>query len=176
MSYTYDGEVRLIDFDTNDEFIDIAIFDEGPSADPHYQIYRYDGQEVYKLGDLDDKALVNGEGKIIPSGYISDFQPVFYSAWLEIEDGEFTVKEKSIDKYLGKKYSLPASDNNTYFIPTDQVPKDFSPDWEAIRHFESTELELIDIIYPYYDNNLLNFYFVKLDGGEKGILYFWEGD
>lgn len=176
MSYSLDGEVRLINFDSNDKFIDLAIFDEGPSGDPHYQIYRYDGKEVYKLGDLDDQALANGQGKIIPSAYISDFQPAFVSAYLEIGDREFITKEKDIDQYLGKVYTLAASDNNSYFIPTDQVPENFSPDWENLRHFETTELRLIDIIYPYYDKRLLNFYFVELDNGEKGILYFWIGD
>lgn len=36
MSYTTDGEVRIIDLDKNDEFIEVAIFDEGPSGDEHY--------------------------------------------------------------------------------------------------------------------------------------------
>ena len=175
MDFTYDGEVRLLDLDKNDDFIEIAFFDEGPSADPHYHIYRYDGEELYRIGHLDDKALVNGEGKIIPSGYISDFEPAFYSAWLEIENKEF-INEKEIDKYLGKEYILHKRKNSIFFVPMKEMPEDFSPYWEETREFETTKLRLMNILYPYYDNNLLNFYFVELANGEKGLLYFWIGD
>lgn len=176
MSFTYDGEVRLLDLDKNDNFIEIAFFDEGPSADPHYHVYRYDGEELYRIGYLGDEALVNEAGKIIPSGYISDFQPAFYSAWLEIENKEFIKKEKEIDKYLGKEYTLHSRENSIFFVPMEEMPDDFSPHWEDTREFETTKLTLIDILYPYYDNNLLNFYFVELASGEKGLLYFWVGD
>lgn len=176
MDFTYDGEVRLLDLDKNDNFIEIAFFDQGPSADPHYHIYRYDGEELYRLGHLGDEALVNGDGKIIPSGYISDFEPAFYSAWLEIEDKEFVRKDKAIDKYLGKEYTLYSRENSIFFVPMEEMPEEFSPNWEDTREFETTKLTLIDIFYPYYDNKLLNFYFVELASGEKGLLYFWVGD
>lgn len=176
MDYTYDGEVRLLDLDKGDEYIDIAFFDEGPSADPHYHIYRYDGKELYLIGYLDDEALVNEEGKIIPSTYVLDFEPAFYSAWLEIENMEFVIKEKEIDKYLGKEYTLHSRENSIFFVPMEEMPKDYSPNWEATREFETTKLTLIDIVYPYDNNNMLNFYFVELASGEKGLLYFWVGD
>lgn len=176
MDNTYDGEVRLLNLDKNDNFIEVAFFDEGPSADPHYHIYRYDGKELYLIGHLGDEALVNGEGEIIPSGYISDFEPAFYSAWLEIENKEFIIKEKEIDKYLVKEYTLHSRENSIYFFPMEEMPEKFSPYWEETREFETTKLMLIDILYPYGNNNLLNFYFVELASGEKGLLYFWMGD
>lgn len=178
MDYTDDGEVHLVDLDKNDGFIDIAFFDEGPSGDPHYQIYRYDGEELYNLGGLYDECLVNGEGRIIPSSYMSDFEPAFYSAWLEIYNNEFIVKEKDIDEYLGKEYTLNIDNkvDSIFFDPMEEMPESFNPAWEDPRKLETTKLTLIDIMRPSYDNNILNFYFVELSSGEKGLLYFWIGD
>lgn len=175
IDYTYDGEVKLLDLDKNDNFIEIAFFDEGPSADPQYHIYRYDGKELYKLGNIDDEALIDGYNKIIPSIYKSHFEPTFYSAWLEVKDDKFIFKNKSVDEYLGKTYTLKKRDS-VFFSTMEEMDKDFQPTWEEARTFETTELKLIELYYPYDDKNFLNFYFVELPSGEKGIMYFWLGD
>ena len=163
MDYTYDGKVSLIDLDRNDKFVEIAVFDEGPSADPNYTFYRYDGKEIYDIGNIGDFALINGDGKLLPKGYISDFEPTFYSAWLEIENNKFIQNINNIDEYLGKKYKLNGRDG-VFFIPMEEMPQDFTPTWEDMREFETIELNLIDIYFP------------ELPSGEKGMLYFWIGD
>lgn len=175
MDHTYDGEVRLLDLDKSDNFIEIAFFDEGPSADPQYHIYRYDGKELYKLGNIDDEALIDGYNKIIPSIYKSDFEPMFYSAWIEVKDDKFVFKNKNVDEYLGKTYTLKKRDS-VFFSPMEEMDEDFQPTWEDTRNFETTELKLLDLSFPYDDKDLLNFYFVELSSGEKGIMYFWLGD
>lgn len=176
MSYTYDGEIHLVDLDENDNFIEIVFFDEGPSADPTYHIYRYDGNELYNIGYVCDKTLINGNGKIIPSGFLSNFEPVFYSNWLEIENNKLILKDKDIDEYLGKRYTLHEIENGVFFVPMEEIPEDFEPKWNDMGGFETTELTLIDIYFPYDSSNLLNFYFVELANGERGMLYFWVGD
>lgn len=86
------------------------------------------------------------------------------------------INNKYIDGYLGKKYTFHERDNGVFFIPMKEIPEDFEPKWNDMRSFETTELTLIDICFPYYDNRLLNFYFVELANGERGMLYFWVGD
>ena len=177
MSFTMDGETRLIDLDEDDEFIEVAYFDEGPSGDPTYYFYRYDGEDFYKLGELDDKGLIDGQGKLIAWIYQSNFEPAFYSAWYEIENKEFTLKEKDTDQYLGKDYRLNES-LNAMFEPMDEMPDEFYPSWDDtyLKDSQGIDLKLIDISKADYDKNLLNFYFVELEDGEKGMLYFWIGD
>lgn len=177
MSFTMDGEVRLIDLDKNDDFIEIAYFDEGPSADPEYHIYRYDNVQLYKIGSLDDRALVNGQGKMIPSLYYSNFQPVFYSAWLEVMNKGFgTLENNNLEEYLNREYTFNPKETNIFFTPMDALPEDFYPEWRDSYDLEASKLKLIDIYHPEYDNNILNFYLVELESGEKGLLYYWLGD
>lgn len=175
MDYTEDGETWLVDLDDKDSFTEIVFFDEGPSADPNYQIYRYDGKEIYYLGSIDDRALVNKKGTLLSSFNVSDFEPKFYSARTEIKDNRFILEENDIKEYLGKKYTLNARDD-VFFIPTDEMPEDFSPTWDKVMPFEKTELELIDVIFYPEGDRVLNFYFVELPSGEKGMMYFWIGD
>ena len=169
------GEVKLLDLDKNDEFIEIAFFDNGPSDDPQYHIYRYDGKGLYEVGNVDDKALLNGNGKALPSVYVSDFQPAFYSSWLEIKDNKFVLKNKSIDEYLGKNYVLDRR-KDVFFVPMKEMPKEFNPPWDNAREFQTTELTLLDVYFPYGNEKILNFYFIELPNGEKGMMYFWIGD
>ena len=175
MDYTEDGEAWLIDLDDKDSFTEIAVFDEGPSGDPNYHIYRYDGKEIYYLGSIDDRALINEKGTLLSSFNVSDFEPKFYSARTEIKGNKFLLEENNIEEYLGKKYTLNSRDD-VFFIPTDEMPEDFSPIWEKPVEFEKTELELIDVFFYPDAERILNFYFVELPSGEKGMMYFWIGD
>lgn len=173
MSYTTDGEVRIIDLDKNDEFIEVAIFDEGPSGDEHYDFFRYDGERLYTIGGIDSRALCNGEGKLLPWLTTSRFEPTFYSAWLEIENDALVEKSNDITGHLGKKYTFAGG--YAYFIPCDEIPKNFEPMWGEPKEFDPIELKLIDIFF-YPDSRILNYYFVELPNGERGMLYFWIGD
>ena len=173
MDYTLDGEVRIIDLDPNDKFLEIAYFDEGPSGDPHYNFYRYDGNELYNIGGLDSSTLFNGEGKLLPGSVVSKFEPKFYSAWYEIEDNQFVKRINNIGSYMGKTYKFNGGE--AYFIPTKEMPNNFEPRWEEQRQFEASEIKVIDV-YFYPEDRNLNFYFVEFPNGGKGMLYFWMGD
>lgn len=100
---------------------------------------------------------------------------MFYSAWLEVEDDKFVLKNKNVDEYLGKTYRFNKRDD-VFFSTMEEMDKDFDPTWEDTRNFETTELKLLELYFPYDDKDPLNFYFVELPSGEKGIMYFWLGD
>lgn len=174
MDYTHNGEVRLVDLDKRDKFIEIAIFDEGPSGDPHYKIFRYDGQKLHEIGQIDSGALMDGQGKLLSQFTVSRFSPRFYSAWCEISNNTFVQKTNDIGKYLGKNYWFDGGE--AFFTPLQGMPVNFEPTWGETEQFEATSIKLIDVYFSYAEDRVLNYYFVEFANGERGMLYFWIGD
>ena len=75
------GEMHIIDIDTRDSFYEIAIFDDGPSGDPCFIFYRYDGKDLYRLGVIDRGAVMDGQGKFISWFHKANyFKPHFFCA------------------------------------------------------------------------------------------------
>jgi hypothetical protein len=177
MDYTTDGEVEIIDLDKNDNYFEVACFDEGPSGDPNYKIYRYDGDKLYYIGDINTfaSALADGKGKVI-SGFNRSiyFTPSFCSECIMVEDNTFVQKIVAIEEYIGKTYEFSGGD--AYFWPCEEMPEQFEMRWEPeyLRRFEVCEIRLLDIYQ--LDNHTLDAYFVELPDGERGMLYFWIGD
>lgn len=163
VDYTLNGEVRLIDLDKNDKFIEIACFDEGPSADPQYQFFRYDGSSLFSLGSVDELCEVNQYGKIISSFFKARLNPSFYSGWYEVENNKFILKSNDIKKYLGKTYSFEGA---AYFSPSETIR--YEVDWSSPKVFKSETVKLLDIGGLTEESRILNNYFVEFLNGEKG--------
>ncbi len=171
------GEVKIIDLDNNDSYAEIAIFDEGPSADPAFSFFRYDGKELYSLGTIDRYALLDGQGKLISWFHsANNFKPQFFSAWVEIKNNEYVITNHNVEQNIGKTYEI----NGTgYFVPLDKNPENYFKhvvwDSDALREFKSTKIKLLDI-HINQDDRTLNWFYVELPDGEKGLMYFWIGD
>lgn len=88
----------------------------------------------------------------------------------------FGSLKNNMEEYLNREYTFNPNDANIFFAPMDIFPEDFNPDWSDTYEFEANKLKLIGIYHPEYDSELLNFYFVELESGEKGLLYYWIGD
>ncbi|WP_313133250.1 hypothetical protein [Anaerocolumna sp.] len=171
------GEMQIIDLDSRDSYVEVAIFDEGPSGDPNFIFFRYDGKELYSLGSIDRYALMDGQGKFISWFHLANnFKPQFFSAWGEFKNNKYVITNQDVEQNIGKTYEL----NGTgYFVPLDKNPENFFDyaiwDFEAMREFKATKIKLLDIhIEP--DNRTLNWFYVELPDGERGLLYFWIGD
>lgn len=171
------GEVQIINLDNRDEYVELAIFDDGPSDDPEFKFFRYDGKELKSLGSIDRGGLMDGQGKLISWFNISNyFEPHFFSAWGVFGDGKFVTTNHDVEQYIGKSYKISGSG---FFVPLDNYTGNFSDyvDWnfESLREFENTEVKLLDIdISP--EDRTLNWYYVQLPEGDRGLLYFWIGD
>ncbi len=174
MDYTMTGEVRVLNLDESDKFYEIAYFDEGPSGDPHYHFYRYDGTKLYEVGEIDAYAYMDGKGRLISGFHISHFTPRFYSAWYQIEDSRLILHNNNMESYLGKVYEFAGGD--AYFLPFDEMPEEIEFQWEKTIQFAPGKLKLIDIYILFDENPFLNNYFVEFEDGKKGLLYFWIGD
>ena len=176
----FSGETRLIDLDSRDSYTEIAVFDDGPSADPVLLFYRYDGEKVDFIGSIDRYSLMDGKGRFISSFHLaSNFQPQFYSAWGEFRDGEYVTTNHDVDRYIGKTYEI---DGSGYFVPLDRMPVDLDEylqyttwDWNSVREFSGTEAKILNI-YVSENDRTLNWFYIELADGEKGLLYFWIGD
>ena len=171
------GEVQIIDLDNRDNYVEIAIFDDGPSGDPEFQFLRYDGKELKSLGSIERGGLMDGQGKLISWFNLSNhFEPLFFSAWGVFSDGKFSVTNHDIEQYIGKSYKISGSG---FFVPLETNPVNHFEytDWnfETLREFENTEITLLDI-YISHEDRTLNWYYIELPDGERGLLYFWIGD
>lgn len=171
------GEVQIIDLDNRDEYVELAVFDGGPSDDPEFQFFRYDGKELINLGSINRGGLMDGKGKLISWFNISNYlEPHFFSAWGVFSDGKITTTNHDVEQYIGKSYKVSGQG---FFVPLESNPVNYSEytDWnfDTIREFDNTEIILLDIhISP--EDRTLNWYYVQLPEGERGLLYFWIGD
>lgn len=171
------GEIQMIDLNNKDSFTEIAVFDNGPSADPTLMFFRYDGSEVSFLGSIDQYALMDGQGRFISSFHLTQyFNPQFFSAWGEFEDGEYVLTNHDVEQYIGKTFDVNGAG---FFEPLDTMPENYLEhitwDSEAKREFKEVQVKILDIYVSEFDRTL-NWFFVQLPDGEKGLLYFWIGD
>lgn len=171
------GEVQIIDLDNRDEYVELAIFDDGPSGDPEFKFFRYDGKELISLGSIERGGLMDGQGKLISWFNKSNYlEPLFFSAWGVLADGKFVTTNHDVEQYIGKNYKVSGQG---FFVPLETNPENHFEytDWnfDTIREFENTEIMLLDIhISP--EDRTLNWYYAQLPDGERGLLYFWIGD
>lgn len=162
-------EVHIIDLNKNDPYLEVACYDDGPSGDPVFIIFRYDGSSIYELGSIDVSASIDGKGRLVSyfdrSNY---FKPEFCSAWYEIVNNTLESKNNNIDQYLGQMYDFAGGD--AYFIPYEELPDQPEIQWDETKHFDACKVKLIDIWGG------MNYYYIELPTGEKGLIYFWIGD
>lgn len=165
------GELKIIDLDSNDNYLELACFDDGPSGDPHYKFFRYNGEELIAIGEMDSGAIMDGRGKFISWFSLGvNFKPQFYTSWKELVDNEFISRDHDVNQYIGETYELNGSG---FFVPLDETPKNYyeyiSWEWESMKDFESITIKILEI----YSASVL---FIEFEGGQKGLLYFWIGD
>jgi len=171
------GEMYIIDIDSRDQYKELALYDLGPSDDPVFDFFRYDGKELIYLFSIDRAALMDGQGKFISAFHLTTrFNPKFYSAWGEYKNGEYVINNTDISQYIGRTYEI---DGMAFFIPMDEEPDNYYDHiiWEseAQKEFENNKIKLLGIHIDEYDP-ILNWFFVELPDGQKGLLYFWIGD
>lgn len=175
--YDPTGSIRFIDLDSRDSFTEVAVFDNGPSGDPAITFLRYDGRSLYTLGSIDRYALMDGEGRFISRFHLADnFKPQFFSAWGEFKNNGYVITNHDVEQYIGETYEV---NGIGFFVPLDFNPEDYFEhvvwDSENLREFKGTRIKLLDI-HISSDDRTLNWFYVELPNGEKGLLYFWIGD
>ncbi len=122
---------------------------------------------------------MNGKGKFISWFNLADkFVPQFYSAWKEIDGKEFISHTYDIKEYIGKNYEVSGQG---YFVALDTNPKEDYHKYtrwlqEDIIEFKNTKVKILDILGITADSRLLNWFYVEMEDGQTGLMYFWIGD
>ncbi|HOQ16004.1 MAG TPA: hypothetical protein PLC16_04400 [Defluviitaleaceae bacterium] len=181
-------DMYLIDLVEDDSFIEIVVYDDGPSGDPVSTFYRYDGKNIYELGhfhthiDTEDtiysyygNVLTDGKGNFLPPDCIEKFiLPNIITGYYSIEAQQLVYHPIDYEKYLVDEYTI-AEDFGAYFHEED-VYENFNDeelyltwDSEQIRQFSKGEKTKIIVFGDYW-------YGIEREDGTRGILYFWTGD
>jgi len=176
-------DVYLVDFIADDGFIELAIYDEGPSADPVTTFYRYDGKNIYELGSLyaeismeaSSDILTDGAGTFIEIEGLNKFiSPQIVKGYYRIEGNQFAYYPLDFSRYLNKEYTI-TRDFKAYFIEAnlngDFIGQDIEFTWDTKEMEELKKDEKIKII-----SHEDFWYGIELQDGTTGILYFWLGD
>ena len=178
----------LIDLIQDDGFIEIGVYDDGPSADPKTTFYRYSGKRLYKLATIntDIKAkctiypyygnvLTDGKGKIIGPDHIAKFlSPNIVKGYYSIEGDRFKLKSIDYKKYLEDEYTF-TSDFDAFFVEKNLETKiskkdlNFSWDENELVKFKRGDRVKVILVGDFWIG-------VRLQDGRTGLLYFWIGD
>ena len=176
-------DVYLVDFLKDDGFIELVIYDDGPSADPVTTFFRYDGKNIYQLGSLftdirmgdPNKVLTDGGGSFIEIGGLAKFIfPQIIKGFHTIEDNQLIYNPSDLSKYINKEYTI-TTDFKAFFIEEnlrdDLTSQDveFIWDYEVMSEFKKGETIKLIVHDEFW-------YGIELQNGTTGILYFWIGD
>lgn len=173
-------EVHVIDLDTDDVFKEIAVLDDGPSGDPHFEFFRYTGDEIIEMGNIysgpsGSCVLLDSHGKLLSTWNMAGFEPEIVFAYHQVDGNQLITVPLDYTACLNKEYMVVA-DADAWFEEYDTVPKDFEPSFVGMPNTtlkKGEKLTIKDIVIP---GDHPYWYSVEFANGKKGALYFWSGD
>ena len=150
------GSVGIVDLDNRDKYLDIWVYDDGPSNDPGYSFFRKVENKIVKMGELGVERgfLCDGKGRILSAHRDMPWiSPQVFNCYYTIENNKF--KKHTLDFSYNKNFEYTS---NTGFFTTDlENLKKFEKDDSRTSDTE----ELIALGKKYNIN--------KLDKNEKVI-------
>lgn len=120
------GSVGIVDLDSSDKYLDIWVYDGGPSNDPVYSFYRKVENNIVELGYffVDRGFVCDGKGKVLAADINMPWvNPQVYNSYYTIDNNVF------------KKHSLDFSYNKDYEYTTNDGF--FTTDLENLKKFEN---------------------------------------
>lgn len=174
-------EAYIIDLDGRDSYTELVVYDGGMSADPLYVCYRYDGSNIIKLGGIasyyQDTVAFDGYGRAIRGdSFLNCLDPAVIPSYFAIEGDAWVEHPFDLSTALNQTYTIPNKYEGAYFDETNQVGEDYMQDWteEGMNSkkitFEAGTKLTIKGVYEWER------YWVELEDGRSGMLYFWIGD
>lgn len=128
------GSVGIVDLDSRDKYLDIWVYDDGPSDDPGYYFFRKVGNKIIKMGELgvERSFLCDGKGRILSAHRDMPWiSPQVFNCYYTIENNKF--KKNNLDFSYNKNYEYTSS---TGF---------FTTDLENLKKFEKEDSKNGDI-------------------------------
>jgi len=90
------GKVGIVDLDESDDFLEVWVYDEGPSDDPCYIFFRKIGNELIELGwfEVDLGFYADGKGKVLAANrQMPWIEPRVFDSYHSIENNKFVKHE-----------------------------------------------------------------------------------
>ncbi|MCX7747366.1 MAG: YARHG domain-containing protein [Clostridia bacterium] len=142
--------IKIIDIDYSDSYKEVAVYDDGPSDDPKWNIYAKVEDNFKEVGEINSYTLdTDGSGKF--RGSFDDvwcFKPEVILGYWEINSNhELEYKNEDKKKYIGKKYTLQlgnAEDGGLRLIPEGASESD-QGSFQSLKSGE--QVTLLDINY-----------------------------
>lgn len=166
-------KVAVIDIDTTDKYKEIALYDVGPSADPHIKLFRFCDGEIYKVGEYatrfyEEIFYTDSKGKIVDGcGYIFFIENPFVYKYHTIVNNEDTVVDVNYEKYLNQTYTI-VNEIHPLFYESDNsnlshkdLVYSYPDEYTPIRVGET--IKLIKIVEPVL-------FYVQLPDGRYGYI------
>lgn len=162
----YISNVEIVDIDKNDEYLELVLFDEGPSADPQLKIFRYADNSIIELGNFGgmfESTLFDGKGRIIAGWSYYDFiETQIVTEFVEVKENIATTYNPDYSELLNKKYKL-TRDLTVGFKETQDI-NDY-PDVENIIRIEKgSEITIIS------GTSNGSCFYIELQDGKRGVI------
>lgn len=186
------GSVGIVDLDSADKYLDIWVYDDGPSDDPKYYFYRKVGNQITKIGEFDIHYgfVCDGKGKVLAAGRnMPRVNPTVYDSYYTIENNTF--KKHSLDFSHDPEYQYTAFE--IFFTTSLDNFKKFENDsssadpiavaekYNIKRLNENTKFKIIEFVQKNSENNSVTDLKITLSDGTTGYLihpdgrlYFWD--
>lgn len=130
------GSVGIVDLDSSDNFLEIWVYDDGPSDDPCYIFYRKVGNEMIEMGsfDVDIDFCVDGKGTMLAADRCMPWvEPTVFDSYYTIENNKF--KKHDLDFSYNK--------NSEYYTSKELF---FTTDLENIEKMQQDNSTIEDLI------------------------------
>ena len=121
------GSVGIVDLDDTDSYLEIWVYDDGPSDDPVYSFFRKVGNQIIEVGyfEMERGFLCDGKGKVLAADRNSPWvNPQVFNCYYTIENNEF--KKHSLDISYNKDYEYTS--NEAFFTTSLENLKMFEKD------------------------------------------------
>lgn len=105
------GSVGIVDLDNTDKYLEIWVYDDGPSDDPVYSFYRKVGSQIIELGyfEMERGFLCDGKGKVLAADRNSPWvNPQVFNCYYTIENNGF--KKNSLEFFYDKDYEYTSKE------------------------------------------------------------------
>lgn len=175
--------VYLVDLIKDDGFVEIAVLDEGPSADPYTTFYRYNGENLEQISggfytDITSedsvhvyygRVLTNGKGVFIaPLDIIEFVSPKIIKAYRTLKDNRFIYNPLDYSEALHKEYTADL-DFNAFFKRQDasyySSEEAYKALWiseDVVKFHKGEKIKINSIPNPI---NTLGWYETELENG-----------
>ncbi len=173
----------LMDIDRAESHYDLFIYDRGPSEDPVFHVYRYDGTSIRFLGDLYGTLSADREGRIISSvGTSWHVSPYMVFSWTEIVNGTIVVHPVDRTRYIGQTFRFRSDIveyGSVWLSETTTIPAYdaflYGPTPTDIYVRGGTRFTILDLS-DCTEGNSPNWYYVRLEDGRTAVFYYMKGD